>query len=536
MKVRAIIRICLILFFALPLLRTEAQAQTDPVAEDSLRAMEQIRLEQKELTEELDRLKVELSRLKNSDATDEEKQATIEELEQRISKVETRLTTLEYNVNPSAPEGDEWENEDEEWEEEWTDEWEEEDDNWSWWQNDDGEEDQFSFDENFFKKYPGNFPWMFPVTSRLHESFFRYNRVEGVYLGIAQPKRLYWHSKPWLVSTASLGYGFANHTWRYSLGLAIPIYLEDQIIEISGEGYSFTDSKDQWSFDRDENSLTAIVAREDYLDYFERRGFNVTAAWHYRGENEVNVRASAAYVHDTYANMNRATNWSLFGGDKVFRPNAVINDGNVNSMVLSAGLTTLTSLETRTNGWEAQFQYEMAGGFAAGDFEFTQLIADIRRYQPLGEHFNFNARFRGGLSDGMLPQQRAFELGGPGTLPGYRFKEFAGSHVMLLNAELILRSSLVANARGWAKNVLHNANIILFANAGSTNNVAPVVTRDMTNGALDVGLSDDAVFDNWKSDVGVALGSSDGNFRIGAAWRLDRSESPNFVLRFSRPF
>ncbi|PLX31524.1 MAG: hypothetical protein C0600_05495 [Ignavibacteria bacterium] len=535
MKAGATLRICLILMLALPVFSQYAWSQTDPVMDDSLRALEKIQLEQKKLTEELDRLKAEMTRLKNSDVSDAEKQSTIETLEQRISKAEARLEALEYQVNPSAAGGDEWADDEEEWEQ-WEEGWEEEDDEWSWWQSDDTEGDQFNFEENFFKKYPGNFPWMFPVTTRLQESFLRYNRVEGLYLGFAQPKRLYWHSKPRIVSTASLGYGFANHTWRYSLGLGIPFYLKDMIIEISGEGYSFTDSKDQWSFDRDENTITSILAREDFLDYFERRGFNVTAAWYYRGEDELNIRASAAYVHDTYGNMNRATNWSIFGGDKVFRPNPHINDGNVNSVVLSAGLTTLASLDTRTDGWEAQLQYEMAGGFAAGDFEFTQLIADIRRYQPLGSHFNFNTRFRGGFSDGLIPQQRAFELGGPGTLPGYRYKEFAGSHVMLLSAELIIRSTLVHEARGWAKNVLRSTNIIFFANAGSTNGAMPLTARDVTNGALDVAMTDDAVFNNWKSDIGVALGSEDGNFRIGAAWRLDRSESPSLVLRFSRPF
>jgi outer membrane protein assembly factor BamA len=233
--------------------------------------------------------------------------------------------------------------------------------------------------------------------------------------------------------------------------------------------------------------------------------------------------------------MNRATNWSIFGGDKVFRVNPAINDGNVNSMVFSAGVTTLASLDTRDHGWDAQVQFEKAGDFTAGDFAFSQLLIDVRRYQPLGEHLNINLRVRGGMSDGLLPQQRAFELGGPGTLPGYRFKEFAGSSVALLNAEFIIRSTIAGNARGWARNLLSNTNLILFADAGSTNAVAPIVTRDVSNGALPAEFGD-TFTDNWKSDAGVAIGSANGDFRIGAAWRLDRSESPMLVLRFSRPF
>jgi hemolysin activation/secretion protein len=198
-------------------------------------------------------------------------------------------------------------------------------------------------------------------------------------------------------------------------------------------------------------------------------------------------------------------------------------------------VTTLASLDTRDNGWDAQFQFEKAGDFTAGDFAFSQALLDIRRYQPFGEHLNLNLRARSGMSDGTVPQQRAYELGGPGTLPGYRYKEFSGSSFALLNAEFIIRSTIAGNAKGWARQLLSNTNIILFADAGSTNNSTMLVTRDMTNGAL-LASFDDTFTGNWKSDVGVALGSADGDFRIGAAWRLDRSESPNFVIRFSRPF
>ncbi|MBN1449227.1 MAG: BamA/TamA family outer membrane protein [Bacteroidetes bacterium] len=534
------IRLCLLLLLLTVLSGFRLSAQVNTAAQDSLRAVEEIRAEQDQLTEELKQLRQQLHALQSEEPGDARREGT-EKIEQRIENIEVRLDALERSIDAISPgeveQEDSWTDE---WEDEWKDdEWQDDtgdDDGWSWWKQKEGEGEQFDIQDTFFKKYPGNFPWMFPLTTRLHETFFRYNRVEGVYIGITQAKRLYWHSKPWVVSSGSLGYGFANHTWRYSLGLAFPIYLEDQIIEVAGEGYSLTDSKDQWSFDRDENTLTAFVAREDFLDYFERRGFNLSAAWYYRGEDALNMRASVGYVHDTYANMNRATNWSIFGGDKEFRLNPRINDGNMNSMVFSAGATTLSDIDDRSSGWDLQVQFESAGGFAAGDFTFSQIILDVRRYQPLGEHLNLNLRGRGGMSDGLLPQQRVFELGGPGTLPGYRFKEFSGSNVALLSAEFIVRSSIVGNARGWAKNVLRNTNLILFTNTGSTNGAVPIATRDVTNGAIQSDFGDGLTFDDWRSDVGVAFGSSDGDFRIGAAWRLDRSDSPSFVLRFSRPF
>lgn len=523
--------LCSLLFLAL--FTTVAVAQ-DPAGGKDSTAVQQLREAHKQVSTQLEQARAALEEARALPES-EERDSRIEELELRLEELESRLDEINADLSMHEAENDTWEDWGEDWGEDVPDM--EQDSEWSWWKSMSGEnDDEESFEGNFFAKYPSTFPWMFPLTTRLHETFLRYNRVEGVYIGLAQSKRLYWHSKPWIVSTGSLGYGFANHTWRYSLGLYFPLYFDKHIVEFGGEGHSFTDSKDQWSFDRDENTFTALFAREDFLDYFERRGFTATAAWYYRSDSELNLRASVGYVHDTYGNMNRATNWSFFGGDKSFRPNPLINEGNINSFMFTAAMHTLPSLTDRSEGWNVQFSFEQAGGTAKGDFEFSQLVLDATRYQPLCEHMAINLRARLGASDGMLPAQRQFELGGPGTLPGYRFKEFAGTHAALLSAEWILRSTLAGNARGWVRNLLNSTNLIFFANAGVTNSVAPLVTRDLRNGAMEADFTEDWVFDSWKSDLGIALGSTDGSFRIGAAWRLDRGESPNFVLRFTRPF
>ena len=40
----------------------------------------------------------------------------------------------------------------------------------------------------------------------------------------------------------------------------------------------------------------------------------------------------------------------------------------------------------------------------------------------------------------------------------------------------------------------------------------------------------------FKSDYGIGVGSSDGNFRIFLAWRTDIATSPTFGIRLSWPF
>lgn len=488
--------------------------------DDSLaRAAERARLE-----EEIATVRDELYTLRDQ-AADADSTAAAARRE-RIAALESRLDVLEEQLDALTFAGarDDW----------WTeDDWDEASPDW--W-DEDGDFGQFTPRPDVFRKYPSYFRWFFPVDSRLGESFLRYNRAEGLYLGIAQPRRLYWHSKPRLVSTGSLGYGFASHRWRYSLGLYVPIYLSDQIIEIGGEGHSLTDSKDQWTIDRDENTAMAFFGKEDFMDYFGREGFSASVSWYLRAEDNVNLRASLAYVHDTYRSVARNTNWSLFGGDKRFRDVPAVADININSIVASAGFGTVPSLSPALHGWTVTVLAELAGEALKGDATFTQLTIDARRYQPLADFLSLNVRGRFVASDGDIPAQRLFEIGGPGTLPGFRYKEFGGTHGMLVNAELILRGHLLrGDTRGWLSSFVTGINLILFADAGVASS-APVVILPAGASVEGASLVDDIRFSNWRSDVGIALGNSDGDFRIGVAWRTDRSENPSLVLRFSRPF
>ncbi|MDH7515900.1 MAG: BamA/TamA family outer membrane protein [Bacteroidota bacterium] len=462
-------------------------------------------------------------------------EAAADRLERSIAALEERLS------KPGAPPG---EDEGTIGEQSGRDlSWEDSTDTWEWdEEGEEGEEEPYSWKPKPYKKYPGGFTFVFPIESRLAETFFRYNRVEGVFIGFAKAKRLYWHSRPPLVGTGSIGYGFANHRWRYGLGLFAPLYLENMIVEFGVEGHSYTDSKDQWIVDRDENTATAFFAREDFMDYFGREGFSTGLSWYWRGPGSLFVRVSASYVHDTYENLGRRTNWSLFGGGKSFRPQPLINPGNLNSFVFTAAVNTSGGIASYAHGWNAVAVVERAGGFVKGDYAFTQATVDIRRYQPLCRWVNLNGRVRVGLSDGTIPLQRLIELGGIGTLPGFRFKEFSGAGAALVNAEILLRNPIFKESKGWVSSSFFGMNLILFADWGVTDEVEPsriVSTRDFRNGAVE-STAGFGFFDNrWYSDIGFAIGNTDGTVRIGVAWPLSRTEhsrSARFVLRLARPF
>ena len=53
----------------------------------------------------------------------------------------------------------------------------------------------------------------------------------------------------------------------------------------------------------------------------------------------------------------------------------------------------------------------------------------------LSEHQTFGVRAIGGWSEGVLPPQRQFAVGGIGSVHGYDFKEQVGDTLALLNLE-----------------------------------------------------------------------------------------------------
>ena len=69
------------------------------------------------------------------------------------------------------------------------------------------------------------------------------------------------------------------------------------------------------------------------------------------------------------------------------------------------------------------------------DFDFRRHIVSGRARVPLSPHQDFGARVIGGWSDGVLPPQRQFAIGGLGSVHGYGFKEAVGSSLALVNLE-----------------------------------------------------------------------------------------------------
>lgn len=348
-----------------------------------------------------------------------------------------------------------------------------------------------------------------------------YNRVDGLFLGLGSEKDYFWDEADDVSPYGFLGYAFNLHRWRGQFGIDKWFGNEDRF-ELGAEGHSLTDSKDSWIIGPKENFVYSILAKEDFMDYFNRQGASFHAAQYY----QMNSRITLSYDVDKYSSLPKTTKWSLFGGHKVFRDNPAIEEGWMRSFIVDLEHRSYVGGDSRREGWVADLRGETT---ISGAFDFKMVTLDAVRYQPLFTGLQFNARLRAGTSNGILPLQRSYQLGGFNSLNAFPLKAFPsdslGNRMLLLNVEFLFSPDLFRHSGFFPVNTF---TLILFSDVGQVQDAG--ASAGLTGGWNTITAS------GFKSDYGIGVGSSDGNFRIFLAWRTDIATSPTFGIRVSRPF
>ena len=352
---------------------------------------------------------------------------------------------------------------------------------------------------------------------------FRYNRVEGLFLGLGTEKKFYWDGSKVVSGYGSAGYAFEIHRWRLNLGIDRQFATDNALYEIGVEGHNLTDTKDGWIMKLGENNITSLFWHEDDRDYFTREGFSLNAG-RYTKERDFTSQLRVDYLIDDYSSLSKGANWSLFRPSHSFRDNPPVADGTMHSVLGTAGLSTLERHGRSTVGWNIFASLEQGGNGFGGDFNFTQAVIDVRRFQPISDYDKINVRVRAGSLEGDYIPQKSFEIGGANTLPAYSFKEFAGNRMLLGNFEYVLSGRFMDDEFFWPSSL----NFIVLADAGAASLVSTKQT--ITEGFSSINEN------TIKSDIGFAVGWHDDGWRLGFAWRTDVKSSASIFLRFNKPF
>ncbi|MGH7545694.1 MAG: hypothetical protein ACREKI_05875 [Gemmatimonadota bacterium] len=178
-----------------------------------------------------------------------------------------------------------------------------------------------------------------------------------------------------------------------------------------------------------EAGLSTFFLHRDYRDHYDRVGWTAGIGWddehrpwnaHLEFRDERHDSAPLAGADDDP--------WTLAQNDDPFRPNALIDEGDLQSLLLDLRYDTRNDPDRPWTGWWIRTSYEIAlGGRLSGvKPTFHDWELDLRRYNRVSPSAGIDVRVAlgGRIGGGALPAQRQHALGAEGSLPAYQRFEF----------------------------------------------------------------------------------------------------------------
>lgn len=326
--------------------------------------------------------------------------------------------------------------------------------------------------------------------------------------------------------SAYVSYKFGRDEPGYSIGIERPLFRGPKLF-LGAELHDMTASDDRWRITSIEQTLVALSFKNSFRDYYRRKGAQVFAVLRPDDHHELSVMAR----WDRHQPLANSTDYSFFRDDAAYRPNLQVADEHVNAFVL--GYTFDTRPLTRAGqaatyhrhlkdslfgtalrqapGLRLEWTSEIAGHGLGGDAAFDRHIVNARGYLPLSSRTLLSMRGLFGFSDGTLPLEREFALGGIGSVHGYGFKEAVGTGMALFNAEYRVNLTSSLNRSGDALGVFG------FYDAGR-------VTSRLTSTSP-----------GWLRGAGFGVGAA--GVRVEFGFRAnDIPRSRQILVRFSPTF
>jgi hypothetical protein len=286
-----------------------------------------------------------------------------------------------------------------------------------------------------------------PIFKYLGYGRLRYNRVEGLYLGLKGSRDSVLAG---FYLSGSAGYGFSDKKGKYSLGIG-RYFDSRRRYGLEFEGYrGFSNIPDEEYYDPLVIAFAAVVNKSDYRDYYYANGWRGTFQAQPLGQLSLQIE----YRNEDERVATNTTDFSIFDRRKPFRQNPPIAEGmmrNLRALVSYGDEPVPFGLVTR-NFVELELEHS-SPGFLASTFDFTRLILrGEARIATFASRLLFppslNIKLAAGTSSGTLPPQRVYGLEtrydglGPfGVLRAGDVKEFAGDRFVSLSMEHNFRST-----------------------------------------------------------------------------------------------
>ena len=247
------------------------------------------------------------------------------------------------------------------------------------------------------------------------EEVARYNRVEGMYTGIAGSVQ-FRDAAPGLSMRGSLGMGWTSHSVRGGVATSLTrgLWIHGARVErILASTNDFLLSLESGL------SLGPLFGGNDDSDYIDRRTAALHATRVFRDVDRAMITVEGALVEDRPEVARLATGVL---GSEPYRPNRNAAAGRYARGTAKLEWHPRVTGESLAPGFGARLTYEIA----AGDLDWQRVEARLAMRQYWRGIVLASRLDAGAVFGSMLPPQVMYEVGGVFDLPSYEYKEFGG--------------------------------------------------------------------------------------------------------------
>ncbi len=369
------------------------------------------------------------------------------------------------------------------------------------------------------------FDWGVPYTS----DFFRFNRVEGAYVGFGGRLALR-DVSPGTVMRATVGFATEEQRVRGR----VEVLRERGPWQLQLRAGRSLDITNDFRSPLDSGSVVAALASTDGYDYVDRTFAGVQLV-RTVGAREWQWRVETGVATDgvTAARIDRSPI-----GRYPLRLNRGVDAGTYWRNALTLAWRPDGSAEFLRPGLSGRLYAEQG----VGELDYTRLEARLTARRLWGPITAIARADAGALLGSSLPTQQLFELGRNQGLPGYEYKDFAGTRAGVARGLLLwtgpwLRQPIRAGRALFLPGLAPGMSVGLqsgFASAPGASAQASLLRLGVAADSLGVVRPVSQVSNGWKSSVSAGFTLFSGTLFLGGAQPLERGGRWRWLVTFGQ--
>jgi hypothetical protein len=342
----------------------------------------------------------------------------------------------------------------------------------------------------------------------------RFNRADGLYLGLRQQLRLFGNR-----TRIRLNGGYSFYSSKWDAGVTIEQRTGDRMTAYGSYDRTTDPGYSSLLYSQGLNSFASLMGAQDYFDYYRNERLRVGLELNGLALGST-LRVQGNFENHSSFAQQAVSNYSLSGWHDARRPNTEFDNGRLHS--ISGSISR--SMSSRNLGFAGNNGFEVSGEWAGNrlgsDFSFLKAAATVelsfptfykRRLFPN----TIDIKISGGNSWGSPPLQKLGSIDGTlsyftpfGSLKTRRNLPYIGDRYWVVTAEHNFRT-IPFEVIGFRSLVERGWGIILFGGAGSANSSRVLPANLLESGAI-------------HTEAGASLNSLFGILRIDFAVRLDK--------------